>query len=144
MDMILTGRPVDADEALAMGLANRVVPAGTALAAAQELAARLAAFPQACMRSDRASVLAQWASPDPLATEFAHGGGHCWKASRARPVSRRARAATARSTNESPRTERRVRCGERTERVVQCVVSGWAAVPLRSWGAGAPRRSPRG
>jgi enoyl-CoA hydratase len=74
MDMILTGRPVDADEALAMGLANRVVPAGTALAAAQELAERLAGFPQTCMRADRASVLDQWTSPDPLATEFAHGG----------------------------------------------------------------------
>lgn len=73
MDMILTGRPVDAEEALAMGLANRVVPAGTALPAAQELATRLAAFPQTCMRSDRASVLAQWAAPDPLATEFSYG-----------------------------------------------------------------------
>lgn len=74
MDMILTGRPVEADEALAMGLANRVVPPGTALAAAQELAERLTGFPQTCMRADRASVLDQWTSPDPLATEFAHGG----------------------------------------------------------------------
>jgi enoyl-CoA hydratase len=73
MDMILTGRPVDADEALAMGLANRVVPAGTALSAAQSLAERLAAFPQTCLRSDRASALAQWESPDPLTTEFTHG-----------------------------------------------------------------------
>lgn len=73
MDLILTGRPVDADEALAIGLANRVVPAGTALAAAQELAAQLAAFPQTCMRSDRASTLEQWESADPLTTEFAHG-----------------------------------------------------------------------
>ena len=59
MDMILTGRAVDAREALAFGLANRVVPAGQALAAAQELAAQLAAFPQVCLRSDRASVLDQ-------------------------------------------------------------------------------------
>ncbi len=73
MDMILTGRPVAAEEALAMGLANRVVAAGTALAEAQELAARLAEFPQTCLRSDRASVLAQWTSPDPLTTEFSHG-----------------------------------------------------------------------
>ncbi|GAB1512714.1 crotonase/enoyl-CoA hydratase family protein [Actinophytocola sp. KF-1] len=73
MDMILTGRPVPADEALAMGLANRVVAAGTALAEAQDLAARLAEFPQVCMRSDRASVLAQWESPSPLATEFSYG-----------------------------------------------------------------------
>src|SRR5438876_3987839 len=59
MDMILTGRAVDAREAEAIGLANRVVPAGQALAAAQELAVQLAAFPQVCLRSDRASVLDQ-------------------------------------------------------------------------------------
>ena len=59
MDMILTGRAVDAREALAFGLANRVVPAGQALSAARELAAGLAAFPQVCLRSDRASVLDQ-------------------------------------------------------------------------------------
>jgi enoyl-CoA hydratase len=74
MDLILTGRPVAADEALAMGLANRVVPEGTALTAAQELGEQLAAFPQTCLRSDRASVLDQWTAPDPMATEFAHGG----------------------------------------------------------------------
>jgi enoyl-CoA hydratase len=73
MDMILTGRPVAADEAYAMGLANRVVPAGTALSAAQELARQIAAFPQTCVRTDRASVLEQWTSPDPMATEFSHG-----------------------------------------------------------------------
>jgi enoyl-CoA hydratase/carnithine racemase len=73
MDLILTGRAVDAEEALAIGLANRVVPAGEARAAAEELAARLAEFPQACMRSDRASALAQWSAPDPMATEFTHG-----------------------------------------------------------------------
>lgn len=73
MDLVLTGRPVEADEALAIGLANRVVPEGTALAATQELAARLAAFPQTCLRTDRASVLEQWDVPNPLETEFAHG-----------------------------------------------------------------------
>lgn len=73
LDMILTGRPVDADEALAMGLANRVVPAGQARAAAEELAARLAEFPQSCLRSDRASALIQWEAADPMATEFEHG-----------------------------------------------------------------------
>jgi len=73
MDMILTGRPVDAGEALAMGLANRVVPAGTALDAARELAVQLAAFPQTCMQSDRMSVLTQWEAADPLASEFAQG-----------------------------------------------------------------------
>src|SRR5438046_2612359 len=60
MDMILTGRPVDAAEALATGLANRVVPKGQALTAALRLAEQVAAFPQACLRSDRASALAQW------------------------------------------------------------------------------------
>jgi enoyl-CoA hydratase len=75
MDMILTGRPVDAAEAAAIGLANRVVPAGQALAAAQELAGRLAAFPQACLRSDRASVLDAEGLDESaaLASEFAHG-----------------------------------------------------------------------
>jgi len=75
MDMILTGRAVDAPEAAAIGLANRVVPAGQALAAAQELAAQLAAFPQTCLRSDRASVLDQEGLEEAaaLAAEFAHG-----------------------------------------------------------------------
>ncbi|MCA9913780.1 MAG: crotonase/enoyl-CoA hydratase family protein [Anaerolineae bacterium] len=56
MDLILTGRPVDAQEALRMGLANRVVPHGHARRAAEELAAQLAQFPQTCMRNDRRSV----------------------------------------------------------------------------------------
>ena len=75
MDMILTGRPVDAAEALAIGLANRVVPAGQALSAAQELAAQLAAFPQACLRSDRASALDAEGLDETaaFASEFAHG-----------------------------------------------------------------------
>lgn len=73
MDMVLTGRPVDAEEAFAMGLANRVVAAGAALAEAQELARLLAAHPQTCMRTDRASVLAQWDSDDPMTTEFSYG-----------------------------------------------------------------------
>jgi enoyl-CoA hydratase len=59
LDMILTGRPVGAEEALSIGLANRLVPAGRAVTAAQELAAELARLPQACMRSDRLSVLEQ-------------------------------------------------------------------------------------
>ncbi|WP_343601328.1 crotonase/enoyl-CoA hydratase family protein [Mycobacterium sp.] len=73
MDMILTGRAVDAAEALAMGLANRVVPHGQSRQAAEELAAALAALPQQCMRSDRLSALHQWglAEPDALDFEFA-------------------------------------------------------------------------
>jgi enoyl-CoA hydratase len=76
MDLVLTGRAVDATEALAMGLANRVVPAGEALAAAQALARDLAAFPQVCLRSDRASLLDAEGLDEPaaLASEFAHGG----------------------------------------------------------------------
>lgn len=60
LDMILTGRPVAAEEALQMGLANRVVPRGTALAAAVELGRELARFPQVCLRSDRRSAYEQW------------------------------------------------------------------------------------
>lgn len=64
MDMILTGRSVKADEALAIGLANRVVPKGRAHRAAQELAAELAALPQQCLRADRLSALNQWGLPE--------------------------------------------------------------------------------
>ena len=75
LDLILTGRAVAADEALALGLANRVVPAGDALRAALELATQIAAFPQQCMRNDRASVAAQHGLPlrDALAQEFSLG-----------------------------------------------------------------------
>jgi enoyl-CoA hydratase len=60
MDMILTGRAVDADEALRIGLADRVVAPGTARDAAVALAHELAVLPQGCMRSDRLSAIAQW------------------------------------------------------------------------------------
>lgn len=59
LDMILTGRPVPAREAHAMGLADRVVPSGAARAEAEALAALIARFPQTCLRADRASVLDQ-------------------------------------------------------------------------------------
>ena len=60
LDMILTGRPVGADEALSFGLANRVVTAGEARSAAEQLAHEIARFPQLCVRADRASSYAQW------------------------------------------------------------------------------------
>lgn len=63
LDMILTGRPVKADEALAWGLANRVVPAGQARPAAEALALEIAKFPEICMRSDRRSAYEQWNHP---------------------------------------------------------------------------------
>ena len=75
LDLILTGRPVDAKEALAMGLANRLVPAGQAVAEAEKLALQLSAFPQTCMRNDRHSAYEQWgmSEPDAIANEFTHG-----------------------------------------------------------------------
>jgi enoyl-CoA hydratase len=75
MDMILTGRAVGTDEALAMGLVNRVVPAGEARGAAESLAREIASFPQGCLRADRASALAQWSLPASaaLVREFAGG-----------------------------------------------------------------------
>src|SRR5690349_16717402 len=74
LDLILTGRAVSADEAVAIGLVNRVVPAGHALQAAQQLAAELAALPQECLRQDRLSVLEQAALDEQsaLANEFGH------------------------------------------------------------------------
>jgi len=56
LDLILTGRPVEAEEALKIGLANRVVKSGTAIEEAQQLAAQIADFPQLCMRNDREAV----------------------------------------------------------------------------------------
>lgn len=77
LDLILTGRAVGAEEALAMGLVNRVVPSGTARAAAEELARQLAGFPQLAMRGDRLSAYEQWDLDlnSALANELAHGTG---------------------------------------------------------------------
>ena len=60
LDMILTGRPVHAQEALSFGLANRVVPTGKTRGEAEALALEIARFPEICMRTDRASALRQW------------------------------------------------------------------------------------
>ena len=60
LDLILTGRGVSGDEALAMGLVNRLAPAGGAREAAVQLAHELAALPQRCLRSDRRSAYEQW------------------------------------------------------------------------------------
>lgn len=75
LDMILTGRPVDAREALGFGLANRVVPAGRAREEAEALARTIAAFPPRCVRSDRRSAWESAGLPLPaaLVNEFALG-----------------------------------------------------------------------
>lgn len=75
LDLILTGRGVAGAEALRMGLANRIVPLGQALAAATQLAHELASLPQAALRSDRLSSYEQWPHdlPDALAVEYRHG-----------------------------------------------------------------------
>jgi len=77
MDMVLTGRPVDAREALAMGLANRVVADGESRPAAEALAHAIAAFPQRCVETDRASLLDQWGlrHDQAMAREFENGVG---------------------------------------------------------------------
>lgn len=77
LDLILTGRPVPAREALDMGLVSRVVPTGRARAEAEALAAAVARFPQACLRADRASVLDQEGLDEEsaLRRELRYGGG---------------------------------------------------------------------
>ena len=60
MDLVLTGRPVDANESERIGLANRVVPSGSTLEASIALAEEISRFPQTCMRNDRLSMLQQW------------------------------------------------------------------------------------
>lgn len=75
MDMILSGRPVAAQEAARMGLVNRLVDQGQALSAALQLAEQLAGFPQMCMRGDRLSALQQWGMDEDaaLSNELSHG-----------------------------------------------------------------------
>jgi enoyl-CoA hydratase len=76
MDLILTGRQVDAEESLAIGLANRVCDDGDSLETALEIARDLTRFPQACMRADRASAIRQWSlAPEPaLVNEWKSAG----------------------------------------------------------------------
>ena len=75
MDMILTGRPVSAEEAFHIGLANRLVTAPELLPETRKLALEIAGFPQTCMRGDRRSALEQWgmSEADAIANEFRHG-----------------------------------------------------------------------
>ncbi|QWF80691.1 crotonase/enoyl-CoA hydratase family protein [Amycolatopsis sp. CA-230715] len=75
MDLILTGRPVDAAEAHGMGLVNRVCEPGQSRVAAERLAAEIAGFPQTCLREDRLSVLDQngLSEKDALLVEYEHG-----------------------------------------------------------------------
>lgn len=74
-DMILTGRAVEAKEAFAIGLVNRLAPKGEALAAAQALAQEIAALPQACLRNDRLSSIEQWdlSEADAMQNEMRRG-----------------------------------------------------------------------
>src|SRR5438128_603918 len=75
LDLILTGRGVSGEEALRMGLANRLVPPGTALDAAIALATEIASGPQAAVRSDRLSSYEQWSLSlsEAIANEYDHG-----------------------------------------------------------------------
>jgi enoyl-CoA hydratase len=75
MDLILTGRPVNAEEALSFGLANRIAPKGKGREEAERLALEISRFPQLCLRHDRMSAYEQWDLPydRALANEFEHG-----------------------------------------------------------------------
>ena len=75
MDLVLTGRPVQATEALGMGLVNRLCRPGAALEASLVLAQAIAALPQTCLRQDRLSMLDQWgrSEEEAMGVEFAHG-----------------------------------------------------------------------
>jgi enoyl-CoA hydratase len=75
LDMILTGRAVDAQEAYAFGLANRLVPAGEAHREAEKLARDIARFPQTCLKADRLSAHLQWGLPIGEALRIEGRGG---------------------------------------------------------------------
>jgi len=89
LDMILTGRPVSAEEAYRIGLVDRVVEAGDALREGQNLAAEIARFPQATLRADRRSALNQWSLSldEAMKAEYrggaeAIGSGEAWEGAR--------------------------------------------------------------
>jgi enoyl-CoA hydratase/carnithine racemase len=75
LDLILTGRPVAAEEAIAIGLVDRVVDPGQALAQAREMARQIAAFPQAALGADRRNVLDQWSLDEESALRKEGAGG---------------------------------------------------------------------
>ena len=75
LDLILTGRPVPAVEALQIGLVQRLAEPGQALAEAQQIAQEIAQFPQGALRADRLSVLKQWSLAPDAAMRAEHRGG---------------------------------------------------------------------
>jgi enoyl-CoA hydratase len=84
LDLILTGRPVEAEEALRIGLVDRVVEPGQALAEAQNLAHQISAFPQAALRADRHNVFDQWSlDEDAALRKEAEGGAEVMKSGEA-------------------------------------------------------------
>ncbi len=101
LDLILTGRAVGAEEALGFGLVNRVVDDGQALAEALVLARQIAGFPQACLRADRASALAQWDRP--LADALVHEGAGGFAALQAEGLAGAAQFAAGAGRHGQPR-----------------------------------------
>jgi enoyl-CoA hydratase len=75
LDLIITGRPVPAQEALAMGLVNRLVPKEKSRESAEKLALEISSFPQACLKTDRLSAYTQWGLPlkEAMRNEFQKG-----------------------------------------------------------------------
>jgi enoyl-CoA hydratase/carnithine racemase len=127
-DLILAGRPLGAEEALRIGLANRVVPRGAARAAAEELAREIASFPQATMRADRSSALTARSLEEELARgvevlEEARAGAERFAAGEGRhvfssppgsgPTAARGARPSARRTSAPPRGPGRGRQGGR-------------------------------
>jgi enoyl-CoA hydratase len=96
LDMLLTGRPVHAAEALRIGLANRVVPAGEALAEAIKLAHQIAGFPPLAVKADRQAALEAFDQPEPVALVNEAEGAAAAKAEEAQAGATRFAAGTGR------------------------------------------------